>query len=307
MIEFNKITLNDKSIINNYLSKTTVQACDYCFSNIFMWQYHYTHLFSIVDDLLIIKMTDVDKSIKFWFPIGEHDPIKLKQTALSLMQYCKELGINLVFTRVTEVQKELMEDIFGDTFTTQEDRDSSDYIYHRNDLLTLAGKKYHQKRNHINRFNENNWVFEPMTKDNLMHCINFNNQWCDEVSCDKDSKEISDHICAVCLALTHLDELDMIGGIIRVDGNIVAMSAGSKLNSNTFVVHIEKALGDLQGAYPAINQQFALFASQYFETTNDTLEFFNREEDLGLDGLRKAKLSYYPSHLITKYELTATL
>lgn len=298
MIEFNQINIEDKLIINQYLDTTTNEACDYCFSNIFMWKNHYNHSFCIIGDLLIIKM--VEKITKFLFPIGVYDVDKLKNVVNTLIDYCKDEKITLTFTRVTQHQKVLLESIFPNLFITTEDRASFDYIYDAESLITLAGKKLHQKRNHINRFNENNWSIEQITLDNVDECAEFNNSWCDETNCNQSDKESPQHSCAVCLALSHLKELDMIGIILRVDGKIVAFSAGSRLNHNTVAVHIEKALSDIQGAYPAINQQFAKFASEYY---GEDILFFNREDDLGIEGLRKAKLSYNPSSLVEKYDM----
>ncbi len=293
MIDFKQIKITDKEIIDLYFNKVKSTACDYCFTNLFIWQYHYDHQYAIVEDFLVVKTFENDKTA-FWFPVGDGD---LLCCIGRLIEYTKQANIPLEFTRVTEEQSKQLIALYHDQIVITEDRDSFDYLYRSEDLISLKGKKYHQKRNHINRFIENNWTFEPITPDNADECISFNNRWCEDNNDDNDGTNEDKHLaCAVCLALKNLDRLGLVGGLLRLDGEIVAISAGGRLSDDTFVVHIEKAKAEIQGAYPTINREFARFAASNFL-------YINREEDLGIEGLRKAKLSYNPYALVVKYNV----
>ena len=120
-----------------------------------------------------------------------------------------------------------------------------------------------------------------------------NAKWCAVNGCSEDASKQKE-VCAVRKAFHHYDVLGLVGGILRVDGEIVGYTLGEPLNSDTFVVHIEKAFSEVRGAYPTINNQFVSHCASNFT-------YINREEDMGLEGLRKAKLSYQPEILLTKY------
>ncbi len=186
-----------------------------------------------------------------------------------------------------------LEDLFPGKFIIEEDRDLADYIYKSEDLINLSGKKYHGKRNHIKRFKDNNWSFETLTDENMEDCLEMNRQWCVLNDCGMDESKKAE-FCAVKQSFKYYKELGFFGGLLRVDGRVIAYTMAERLNSNTVNVHIEKAFSDIQGAYPAINHEFVFnMASEY--------EYVNREEDLGIEGLRKAKLSYNPAILLSKY------
>ena len=161
-------------------------------------------------------------------------------------------------------------------------------------LTSLAGKKLHGKRNHIARFKDDeDWSYEPMTAENKQECYDMNLKWCDRRAC-KWNEDMSDEQCALNQAMKYFDELHLEGGILRKAGEIVAFTIGERLNSDTYVVHFEKAFPEIQGAYPMINQQFVMHNCQEYS-------YVNREDDAGDEGLRKAKLSYYPDILLKNY------
>jgi len=177
-------------------------------------------------------------------------------------------------------------------------RQDSDYIYLREKLATLSGKKLHGKRNHINRFVENypDWKYEMISADNEEECARMAMKWCLENCADEEQNWEHDKIDEsklVIYAIRHREELGMIGGALRANGKIVAITLGERLTPDTFVVHFEKAFYDIQGAYPMINREFV-------RNELETYTYVNREEDLGEEGLRKAKLSYRPERLLDK-------
>ena len=183
--------------------------------------------------------------------------------------------------------------------------DSFDYIYSIDKLADLKGKKMHAKRNHINRFNENypDWMFEPLTPDNRDLCRAMAAEWrsrrAEEVT-EYEKHQYADESVAIHRALDEMEELGIEGGLIRAGGRIVAFALGSRLSIDGYDIHFEKAFDDVQGAYSAINREMA----RYVRTKYPDVKWINREDDLGLEGLRKAKLSYYPDLLLEKFTVT---
>jgi hypothetical protein len=293
-IPFNKVTLEDKEWINRRLAESNYNGCEYSFSNIFLW--HTAFEFEVADyrGFLIIKARE-DNLPLYYFPAGDGD---LSSVLRDLALYSQQREEPLIFGNVTQEHKARIEEILPGVFDYEEIREASDYIYLRERMVTLAGKKLHGKRNHINRFKDNpNWNFEFISEENITECYGMSIAWSLEQfggnSPDSD-------FCAVQKSFDYFKELDLIGGLIRQDGQVVAFTMGAPLNSNTFVVHIEKASRQIQGAYPIINQQFAKHLPEHFE-------YINREEDLGNEGLRKSKLSYYPDIILHKSIATLKL
>lgn len=175
-----------------------------------------------------------------------------------------------------------------------EDRDNWDYIYFREKLANLAGRKYHAKKNHANAFRKSNpdYTFSVISKDDVAECIDFANLWCEMKEQNADGLRCE--LCALEEALNNFDALNIRGALIRIDGEIQAFSIGEKYNKDMAVIHFEKANPEIRGLYTVINQDFCA-------KIWDDVVYVNREEDMGLDGLRKAKESYHPEFMIKKY------
>jgi hypothetical protein len=286
-IPFHKVTLDDKEWINTRLTQSNYYGCEYSFSNIFLWST--MHEFRIADykGFLIIKAREEGECF-YYFPAGEGD---LSTVIMDLVSLSEKRGEPLVFGNVTSEHIELLEKIMPGSFEYEENRESTDYIYLREKMVSLAGKKLHGKRNHINRFKDNpNWNFEFITEDNISECYAMSVAWSLEHFADNPN---SGDFCSVQKAFDYFKELDLMGGLIRQDGRVIAFTIGAMLNLDTVVIHIEKAHHEIQGAYPIINQQFA-------EHLPEQIKYINREEDLGSEGLRRAKLSYQPEILLHK-------
>ncbi len=246
---------------------------------------------------MVFRSYREDDGMSITFPAGEPENIK---KALDVMfAYFKEQEKEIQMHLVQEPEFELLEQWYPGRFVIEYDRDSADYVYETEKLTTLAGKKLHGKRNHINNFKRTypNWSYERITEENQEDCFSMAMKWRKEHVCphgdDDCDEEKRDEMCVTLNALRLREELGLVGGLIRVDGEVVAFTIGEPLNPDTFVVHIEKAFADIQGAYPMINQQFVEHEVQGFQ-------YVNREEDTGAEGLRKAKLSYRPVFLVNK-------
>lgn len=287
MLNFKPINLEDQKIIKSYTSDKNYFMCTYCFIDLYMWQFNYATEYCEYENFLFIKMqTPEEKQTLYLAPFGQGD---YKKAILTLEADAKERNIPFIITAVPEEIKPLLEELFPDKFNFTEQRDYEDYIYLAENLIELKGKKYHSKRNFVNRFlkeYEGRWKYEDISKDNIREIFDFHLEWGGLRDCSHEEDFLSE-TCAISRALKSFDELNLKGGLIKLDEKIIAFTLGSKSHDDMFIVHIEKANPDIAGSYQMINQQFAI---RHFEN----ITYVNREEDLGIEGLRKAKLSYYP-------------
>lgn len=291
MINFRQVTLDDMNWVKEILAKEKSLSCEYCFANM----YSYTEKISVelakVYDCLVTKCY-YDGVLSYCYPIGNGDRIQaikeIIEDGLSRKEPFSIFGLN------NDNVKELIEH-FKDKFEIVFDRDGLDYVYLREDLAELKGKKYQPKRNHISYFKKNNnWSYEKMNLDNIPECIEMSSKWLQEY--DGDNKEdLIDEFDIIKKALASFDVLGLIGGLIRVDGEVVAYTLGEEMTKDTFCTHFEKAYQSVRGAYPMINQQFAINELSAYT-------YIDREDDLGIENMRKAKLSYQPAILPDKYD-----
>jgi hypothetical protein len=178
-------------------------------------------------------------------------------------------------------------------FESREDRNTFDYVYNLPELIELAGRKYHGKRNHLNQFMRSyKWEYQPMDETVAAECLNLKTEWFDLQIPEKD-RSISGETEAMIVVMENFTALNLTGGVIRIDGQIQALTIGEMLNQNMVVVHIEKANTEFKGIYAAVNQQFLIHHWA-------DVPWVNREEDMGIEGLRQAKLSYNPAVMVKK-------
>jgi hypothetical protein len=243
--------------------------------------------------MLVIVSQPKEKQY-FNFPLGYGEA---KPVIDQLIRYTKEKGIPFKMINITDEMKILLEEYYPNQFVFSLSRDYSDYLYSVRDLIFLQGKKYQPKRNHINKFKSlYNYQYAPMREDDIPECLKMHQQWT-ILHCKKNNSSLELEACATRKALQLFNKLDLEGGVLRVDGKVIAFTLGQPINDTTFDVCIEKALPDYEGAYPMINRQFLKHQLSGYT-------YVNREEDMGEEGLRKAKLSYQPFKLISKYSAT---
>lgn len=294
-MEFNDITINDREKAIECLDNTEYFSCEYTFGNHFLWGGEkYDVKIGYINEFFTAMYSASDREWQksFLFPAGKGD---LKQAIEKLLEYCNTNNIKLNMHSASKEQIEEVERLFPDKFKFVSNRDTFDYIYNIEDLTNLSGKKYHGKRNHIKRFKDLEWSFEEITKENIDDCKKMNCDWCRANGC-KDDPDLQAEQAVINKAFEYFDELKLFGGLLRVEGKVVAFTIAERLNEDIVVVHIEKAFADIQGAYPTINNEFIKNCCQSFK-------YANREEDLGIEGLRKAKLSYKPVIILEKYEV----
>lgn len=293
--QFKKTELEDREIITSYFGKAPSRSCERTFANVYLWSRHYPVTWAIIEDALVFKSQD-ETHLSWAYPAGEADAVKC---ALSVMEaYSEEQGYEFSMYSVTPEMFAQLETFFPGKFQIEYDRDEADYVYEREKLETLSGKKLHGKRNHINKFKSvhEDWDYETLTEDNVEECFQMALKWRNLNGCE-DDEEKNAEMCVSLNSLRLFRELNLVGGVLRVEGEIVAFTMGEKLCEDTFVVHIEKAYADVDGAYPMINQQFVQHECRDYQ-------YVNREEDTGADGLRQAKMSYRPAFLEEKGYVT---
>lgn len=290
MINFKQITLADKKDIDAVFDGNIYRACDFCFANLFAWNTRFKTVFSIQHKTIFLRFQDIDGQQYYMMPIGK---MPLRDAFDLIMEDAKENRIPFQMKGISINMWEKIQQEMPAMFRYLPDRNNDEYIYLSEKLINLSGKKLQSKRNHINRFKADNpdWQYFPLTsKEELDECAYMLDEW-EEVNISKiDFSQRFDYI-ATKLMLEHFDYLQLKGGAIRVNGKIVAFTIGEPITSDTFVIHVEKAFGGINGAYTIINQQFVEHEASEFM-------YINREEDMGLENLRKAKMSYYPDLLL---------
>lgn len=289
MITFHPITLEDKEWASACMESYQSRNCEYCFGNNLIWQQVYQTEAACIENCFCVRYPSQEKTI-YSFPAGA-DPYPALD---KLIAYAGSQTQNWLLYGLSLEQTQEMQKRYPGAFTYHTDRGDSDYLYTVEKLSNLTGKKFHGKRNHIARFMDNpNWQYEPITAANLQEVMDMDLKWFQTFR-KYDEEGLSDEHLAIRNTLPLLEEIGLIGGCLRQNGRIVAYSVGEPLSKDTFVVHIEKAFPDVQGAYPMINRQFVLHTCQGYT-------YVNREEDLGDPGLRRAKLSYQPDMILDKY------
>ena len=292
MLNFKKIELEDKEWIVPILRESVISGCHQNFGNLFAWREINDTKVAKVNDFLVAKQFISNVKDIYLYPMGKGDVKPV------IEEIIRSVDKNLIFAGLSPEEANELDELYPGKFIYDQVRNDYDYVYLLEKMVSLKGKKLHRKRNHLNAFIRNNlvWTFETISEENKAECIEMNKKWCIDIGC-KDDKSLMDENCATKYFLKYFYELELQCGLIRVDNEVVAYTIGEVLNTDTYVVHIEKAFKDVQGAYPMINQQFAAWVQEKYPH----LIYINREEDMGAEGLRKAKLSYYPDKMAVKY------
>lgn len=290
MIDFKSLSFNDREWVTHRLLEDDRQACEYSFANNYLWSDIYGVAIAKEQGCLIFRFKNGDE-YRYTIPIGAGS----RRRALdALLMQERSQGKELILSTLLQKDVEWLEQNYPGQYTLTTNRNDYDYVYTTEKLSTLAGRKLHGKRNHIARFKDNgNWHYREMMPEDAGECMRLLDQW-KEAETENWNDEMENELHINRKALRHLADLVLDGGMLYKGGKLVAFSIGEPLNSDTYVVHIEKAIASVQGAYPMINQQFVLHNCQGYQ-------YVNREEDTGDEGLRKAKLSYYPELLVEKF------
>jgi len=291
VIDFQPLDPRDKDQYNAMLRCSGERGCEYSFTNLYLWGRQRA---ALVENNLVVFSQYNRKSV-YLFPIGCTDK---KATLDAIIADAKARGIPCRLTGLTQDDYALLEQLYPGRFTSHFDRDAFDYIYAIDDLADLKGRKFQRKRNHLNRFRAErpDHRLEPITDENLHLVESLVEQWYAQRLAENPHGDYLMEQVALKKALQQRDVLGLEGLLLRDGDQLLAMTMGSRLSETTFDIHFEKALDIADGTYAAINQGFA----DYLREKYPDLQWLNREDDMGLEGLRKAKLSYCPDHMIEK-------
>ncbi len=289
MIDWKEITLADKSRIESRICASGCHGADYSFTNLYIWRDTYKPYIAYCDQRLLVGMPD---SNVYAYPKGDGD---IEDSIELLLEEAHERGHKLVLRGLTDRTLREFMSVYPDSFEISGDRDNADYIYSIDRLCELPGRHLSSKRNHIRHFERNGeWEFCPISgKSSLAEAETF----VEEFYKEKDDPELTDEARAIDEMFENYELLGFLGGLLYQNGRSVAFTAGTKLDDEVFDTHFEKAMPGVEGAYTMVNREFArLIKSEYPD-----IRYINREEDMGLEGLRKAKESYHPDILLMKY------
>jgi hypothetical protein len=288
--DFKPVKLEDKELFDKHYDKYPQLHSDYLFTTIISWMdyanYHYTFL---KDSLIII--TRIENQLGFRPPIGKRE----KDVFQEVLQLAKKEQNKYPFGLIDLPTKEWLSENFPNLKCTP-NRSYFEYVYNSYDLAILPGSRYGKIRNRLNKFKRNNsYEVESISEENINEIKKFLNRWCLWKDCESDPL-LKNEKKAVIYSMSHFSELELSGIILRINGDVEAMAVYEKMNSDTAVIHYEKASPDYAEIYKAINVETARILQKEFK-------FINRESDLDIPGLRKAKISYHPHHMVEVFHI----
>jgi hypothetical protein len=290
LANFKTLTLDDKTIFDEQYKQYPPQHSDYVFTTLISWMEYSKYQYMILEDNLII-MSQIGDQIRFRPPIGERN----KEVFDQVLQLAKQQETEFSFGMIDKETKKWMEQNYPN-LVFYPHRDYFDYVYQASDLAELGGSAYSKIRNRLNKFkNNNNFTVENVDENNINEAQEFLHRWCLWKDCESDPI-LENEKKAILFSMDHFFELKLSGIAIRIKGKIEAISVFEQMNSDTAVVHYEKASPDYDGIYKAINQEAAKILQK-------KVKYINRESDMDLPGLRKAKMSYRPHHMIEVFHL----
>ena len=280
-MEFRTLRLSDKELVEGYLSREPYIGSETSFTNMFMWREDYHIKIAVREEMLLVALSRPAFGTVYRIPSGA-DPRK----GIDILR--DEVGKDLVLCPVHEHEIAWLAE-YDPALHIQHLRSLDDYVYRIRDLIDLKGKKYHGKRNHLNYFLQTYaWEYHRITPEMIEPCHAAVNGWVRE-----RNARPGEELRAMDDLFLHYEALGLTGAYITVDGEIKGVTVGEE-HQKTALIHVEKCDTDIRGIYVAINQLF-------LEREFSHLEYVNREEDMGEEGLRRAKQSYHPALMVEKY------
>lgn len=291
-MKFIPFSIDSKCIINDFFYSQRIEASDMLFGNLYIWHFSRDIQYAIIDDCLVIKTTFINEMPFMFFPLGNGDK---KSALLKLREYFLDSNIDFSIRSMEVHQVSELERLFPSEFRIIANRDRFDYLYNIGELISLSGRKFHNKKNHLNKFNNSypHFTYESISSYNTIEILEEYTKWFNAIANPSDG--IKNEFIGIEASLRNFETLGFKGACIKINNKVAAFSFGEQINDDSVVIHIEKANIAYDGIYQAINQQFLLN-----EWSN--LTFVNREEDLGIEGLRKAKMTYNPIRFVEKFE-----
>ena len=291
-LRFEPISIHKQDLYIQQFLACPQKTSDYSFVNLWAWGREYGLEWSWGDPLIWLKQTEPEEI--FWAPIGPWEEIDWTEV------FSKRFPEEAVFVRVPEKLAMYWRRDLKGRFQSEETREHWDYIYDVSELAALKGNRFHKKKNLLNQFiRKNSFTYAPLGPDQIDNALSMQESWCTWRDCESLDTLAAENR-SIQRVLTDWDRLEgLSGGTLTVDNQMVAYTVAEKLSKDMVLIHFEKANQAFKGAYQAINQQFLAHSDEQYR-------FVNREQDLGDEGLRKAKLSYHPVDFLKKYRITVS-
>ena len=294
---FKDIDMESRELLNPYFDLVDYEACEYCFNTLYMWQHLYKTGYYIGDGFAVI-VAEYEGNTFSILPLAKKED--MPRVIKFIIDYFEKEQKKIYFRGITKEVVDYLKENYPDKFDYTEERDLFDYVYDGDSMRELKGRKNVKKRNHINYFlkeYEGRFEYRLLDENDFDACLKLVEEW---TSNKEENGQVDEEMEEELIGIKKLfnsfpvikDKLKIAG--IFIDGKLEAFTMGEYLNPNMALIHIEKANPSIRGLYPYINQQFLV------KEFSD-VEFVNREEDLGIEGLRKAKLSYHPVKFVEKY------
>ncbi len=290
MPDIQPLTLDDRSLITGYLNKYPPEISEHTFTNLFIWQPFRPVFFAEINNSIVFLVKSINENgeyILYGPPIGD---IIMPDIISAFSSRASMIGA----VRIPDGD---IENLFPVKYLVNEDRGNADYVYRVSDLAELAGRHFSKKRNKIKQcLNKHSCEYVPITPELIAECETMQENWCNTRDCSRDPG-LCNEANAIAETFAHFEAFELIGGAIRVDGEIQAYAIAEELHPGTAVWHFEKAMANIPGLGQLINQWFSKFGLSNFD-------YVNREQDLGIPGLRQAKKSYFPHHMVKKNSIS---
>ena len=300
MIPFRDPQLADRPWVEELFHISGNRGCEYSFVTLYIWSGTYRQQIARMGDYAMERLYG-SMGYAYLFPAGSGE---LEPVLSALEKDAEERGEICRFVCMTAEQAKTLEELRPGMYQIEPDRDGWDYLYDIDRMADLPGKKLHGKRNHIHRFMDAcpDWTVEVIDEANLAECAEMDLEWNrryrpDAATACQEKETLLSERHAMSRAFAAFRELGLTGLLIRSEGKVVAFTMGSHIGDDTFDLHFEKAYSDIQGAYPMIYREFARWLREHMPG----LRWLNREDDMGMEGLRKSKESYYPDQMVEKY------
>jgi len=286
--EFRDISLNDQKAMDWFFANFQPQISEYTFTNLYIWRATRQIKTAILENSLCLIASKDDGGIFFLPPVGDDDIVSIID---ALFCYADKNGMESIVYRVPEDMANMLN---GRGVSVEPDPDNSDYVYLVDELVELSGRHFDGKRNRIKKCIAGyNPEYKTMTPDIIEQCLDLQTAWCDLRHC-KLYPGLASEDEAIKETFALMEKLPIFGGAIIIDRRIEAFTLAERLNDETSVVHFEKANPEFDCLYQLINQWFC-------QNELSDCKFVNREQDLGVEGLKRAKQSYHPHHMVNKY------
>ena len=293
MLEFKNLTLEDKAWVDQLVMFENSPSAAFNFGNIYLWNENHEQLVARAGGRMVSKLRRGDQTA-FVFPIGRGP---LAPAVEAIREYAAQEGVPLVLRGLTEKHVAQLEEAYPGGFAYTENETCADYVYLAEKLATYSGKALHGKKNHCNRFEaENDWDFVPLTRELIPDCLDMLDNWMEDNAQRLESSILREYD-ALLRAFAAYEKLGFEGGVLRIQGKIVGFSLGEFTSPDCFDVHFEKADGSINGAYPMVCREL----TRQLMAAHPQLKYMNREEDMGLESLRRSKQSYKPEFMVRKF------